>query len=160
MQAAAAAGAVTPNDLPASTLGCDGCYAGAVSVLVPACMPASGVDCPSGRCLQGKPRLAGCTQCTHLCPSHSRLRLPTLPPSLPALPPPSGLMSGYLSLFEAAGRLNTLQDEEFTAMLQLLARMGTVFSPLQKARVAAASSPYFPDSVRACFYSVVQYMLA
>lgn len=80
MQAAAAAGAVTPNDLPASTFG--------------------------------------------------------------------GLVSGYLSLFDAAGQLRTLQDEEFIAMLQLLARMGAVFSPLQKARVAAASAPYFPDSVQ------------
>ncbi|PRW57571.1 hypothetical protein C2E21_3307 [Chlorella sorokiniana] len=59
-----------------------------------------------------------------------------------------GVMSGYLALFEATGRLNTLQDEEFIAMLQLLARMGAVFSPIQKARLAAASSPYFPDSVQ------------
>ena len=74
---------------------------------------------------------------------------PAHPASLPAPSPPSGLVSGYLSLFDAAGQLSMLHDEEFIAMLQLLARMGAVFSPLQKARVAAASAPYFPDSVRA-----------
>ena len=82
--------------------------------------------------------------------AHSAHPSPLPPPTLPpSLPPPSGLVSGYLSLFDAAGQLRTLQDEEFIAMLQLLARMGAVFSPLQKARVAAASAPYFPDSVRA-----------
>lgn len=35
-------------------------------------------------------------------------------------------MSGYLALVEATGQLGTLQDEEFVATLQLLARVGAV----------------------------------
>ena len=35
-------------------------------------------------------------------------------------------MSRYLALFDAAGRLTTLRDLEFVAMLQLMGRTGTV----------------------------------
>ncbi|KAL4426259.1 hypothetical protein ABPG77_009874 [Micractinium sp. CCAP 211/92] len=59
-----------------------------------------------------------------------------------------GLMSQYLDMFNAAGRLSTLRDAEFVAMLQLLGRTGAVFSPVQKARLAAAAYPYFPDVVQ------------
>ncbi|KAL4436560.1 hypothetical protein ABPG75_003699 [Micractinium tetrahymenae] len=60
----------------------------------------------------------------------------------------SGLMSRYLDMFTAAGRLSTLRDAEFVAMLQLLGRTGAVFSPVQKARLAAAAHPFFPDVVQ------------
>lgn len=69
------------------------------------------------------------------------------PDSLPASTL-GGLMSQYLSLFDAAGHLSSLRDAEFIAMLQLMGRTGAVFSPVQKARVAAASYPYFPDVVQ------------
>ncbi|KAL4422589.1 hypothetical protein ABPG75_008786 [Micractinium tetrahymenae] len=58
------------------------------------------------------------------------------------------LMSRYLGLFDAAGKLSTLRDAEFIAMLQFLGRIGLVFSPVQKARLAAVSCPHFPDIVQ------------
>lgn len=70
--------------------------------------------------------------------------------AMPAALPTSSLtqlMSGYLALFDAAGRLSTLKDEEFVAMLQLLGRVGLVLSPVQKARIAALAWPNFPDIV-------------
>lgn len=40
-----------------------------------------------------------------------------------------GLMSQYLSLFDAAGHLSSLRDAEFIAMLQLMGRTGAVSCP-------------------------------
>lgn len=42
-----------------------------------------------------------------------------------------GVMSQYLSLFDAAGKLSSLRDAEFVAMLQLMGRMGAVRQCMQ-----------------------------
>lgn len=44
-------------------------------------------------------------------------------------------MSQYLDMFNAAGRLSTLRDAEFVAMLQLLGRTGAVSPPCLLATV-------------------------
>ena len=69
-----------------------------------------------------------------------RLAQATMSQTLPA-PTRSGLMSQYLALFDAAGRLSTLRDAEFVAMLQLMGRTGAV-SPLCR--------PAFPASLWPC----------
>ena len=72
------------------------------------------------------PRHAAVASCLHASPPLSHWRSSPCPRPRHPPHPRSGLMSDYLGLFDAAGKLSSLRDAEFVGMLQLMGRMGAV----------------------------------
>ncbi|GAB4817556.1 hypothetical protein N2152v2_004602 [Parachlorella kessleri] len=57
----------------------------------------------------------------------------------------AAMMSHYLQLLEGAASLSAYPDNEFVALLELLSESGRILTPVQKARMASWSFPFFPD---------------